>query len=514
MTSASFESLQSVLDFSQTGMCVLSPVFDHAGDVCDFQFKAVNRQAAALLNQTPNELLESRVSAGFKQSRDQGDTFQFFNACYQTRSEQRFEINYNPTGFDVWLDIQGRRQDDDLLVTFTDITLLKHAQHALEWQARKNQEQADLLNSILDSSDSGIMAFEAIRDPRQDNRITDFRFLMANEACVPIVGRPVNTLIGRSLLRVFPGNVESGLFAGYARTTETGEPFRTVTYYNYDGLDFWLSISAQKMGDGFVVTFSDISVFKRLQQQLENSVADLQRSNENLQQFAYVASHDLQEPLRKIQAFGDLLRQNYAEPLGDGADMIGRMQGAANRMSNLIRDLLAYSRLSAQPASTESVSLTTILRQVLDDLELSIQESSAVIRSTELPTVSGDAFQLQQLFQNIISNAIKFRKPTEPPLIQITTECVPYDALPDDVKPLRRALAYQAISFTDNGIGFDERYRERIFQVFQRLHGKQQYVGTGIGLAIVQRVADNHGGAVAAQGLLGEGATFTVYLPG
>jgi signal transduction histidine kinase len=505
--------LQTVIDFSQTGICVLSPIQDEANEIVDFRFKAINRMVAALVKQTPDVVRGTNVSDWFTSYRETG-AFGHFKRAFETGEPQRYEINYNVDGFDVWHDVQCIRQDEEIMVTFTDITPLKKAQQAIEWQSGQNRKQAELLNSILDSSDSGIMAFEAIRDHNNNEKIIDFRFLMANQACVGIVGRPINQLIGRTLLRVFPGNQDSGLFDAYCRTTETGEPFRTETYYNYDGLDFWLTISAQKLGDGFVVTFNDVSVFRRLQQQLENSVADLKRSNENLQQFAYVASHDLQEPLRKMQAFGDMLKTNYAQPLGDGADLVNRIQAAAGRMSSLIRDLLTYSRLSTPNETMQPVNLTDVLHRVLDDLDLAIAESGGVVTIGDLPTVSGDAFQLNQLFQNLLSNALKFKQQGIKPVIQISAKSIASGDLPADITPLRRAATYRAISVSDNGIGFDERYRERIFQVFQRLHGKQQYAGTGIGLAIVQKVADNHGGAVSAQGKPGQGATFTVYLPG
>lgn len=505
--------LQTLLDFSQTGICVLSPILNEQRELTDFRFKAINRKVAGLVNQVPDTMRNSPVSDWFASYRDT-ESFWSFKDAYETGQPKRFETNYNVDGFDVWFDIQCTRQGEDLLVTFSDFTSLKQAQQAIEWQSAQNRKQAELLNGILNSSDSGIMAFEAIRDHKDDSKIVDFRFLMANQASETIIGRPVKQMIGRTLLRVFPGNVESGLFDGYVHTTLTGEPFRTETHYNYDGLDFFLTISAQKLGDGFVVTFNDISVFRRMQQQLENSVADLQRSNESLQQFAYVASHDLQEPLRKIQAFGDMLKLTYAERLGDGADMVGRMQTAAGRMSGLIRDLLAYSRLATQNEPMRPIALSEVMQQVLENLELTVQETGALIQVSQLPTLTGDEFQLEQLFQNILSNALKFRQETLQPVITLTTRTIAYDQLPPDVKPLRRAAIYHAISVTDNGIGFDERYRERIFQVFQRLHGKQQYAGTGIGLAIVQRVADNHGGAVEAHGRLGHGASFTVYLPG
>ncbi len=249
-------------------------------------------------------------------------------------------------------------------------------------------------------------------------------------------------------------------------------------------------------------------------QQLRSSVQDLQRSNDNLQQFAYVASHDLQEPLRKIQSFGDILQRQYGEQIGEGGnDFLNRMQKSASRMSTLIRDLLTYSRISTQQDSSSPVVLGKVIEIVLNDLDLIIQETGAVVEVDPLPTVQGDRSQLGQLFQNLINNAIKFRQPNQPPHITITCTTLAATKLPSSVRPTREAPAYYCIEVTDNGIGFDEKYADRIFQVFQRLHGKSQYAGTGIGLAICEKVAANHGGAITATSKPGQGASFSIYLP-
>ncbi|MEZ0483966.1 PAS domain-containing sensor histidine kinase [Fibrella aquatica] len=239
----------------------------------------------------------------------------------------------------------------------------------------------------------------------------------------------------------------------------------------------------------------------------------LTRSNENLQQFAYVASHDLQEPLRKIQAFGQLLEEQYAESLGEGTDYLQRMQAAASRMSTLIQDLLTFSRISTRQDTNTLVSLTEVITLVRTDLDIMIRETGARMEIEPLPTLVGDMTQLGQLFQNLLSNALKFRKEGVPPVVQIRSELIQAGKLPSEVKPARQARLYYRIDVSDNGIGFEQKYTDRIFQVFQRLHGKSHYVGTGIGLAICEKVAVNHGGAITALGQPGQGATFSVYLP-
>ncbi len=257
----------------------------------------------------------------------------------------------------------------------------------------------------------------------------------------------------------------------------------------------------------------DIQVQQRTRE-LQTSVQDLERSNANLQQFAYIASHDLQEPLRKILSFGDLLKSQYADQLaGEGVDHLNRMQTAASRMSTLIRDLLAYSRISTQQAKAASISLTQAFSIALTDLDLLIDETGASLLIDPLPTVWGDSVQLVQLFQNLLSNALKFRRPDTPPQIRISSRCIEATDLPPSVTPTRSAPAYWLIEVADNGIGFDDKYTDRIFQVFQRLHGRSTFAGTGIGLAICEKVVVNHGGAITASSQPGQGATFSLYLP-
>jgi PAS domain S-box-containing protein len=246
---------------------------------------------------------------------------------------------------------------------------------------------------------------------------------------------------------------------------------------------------------------------------LEASNYDLRRSNDNLEKFAYIASHDLQEPLRKIQSFGGILKTQYASQLGEGVDHLERMQVAAGRMSLLIKDLLSFSRISTRQETATPVGLNNVISEVLEDLEVAIQQAGAQVLVDELPTIMGDVSQLRQLFQNLLSNALKFKKPDVSPIIQVHFRRILASQLPASVKPARQASAYYCISVTDNGIGFDEKYIDRIFQVFQRLHGRNEYAGTGIGLAICEKVVANHGGAITAVSEPGKGATFLIYLP-
>ncbi len=232
---------------------------------------------------------------------------------------------------------------------------------------------------------------------------------------------------------------------------------------------------------------------------------ELERSNDELQQFAYISSHDLQEPLRKIQTFGDRLRQRHADVLDErGLDYLRRMQDAADRMQTLIQDLLSLSRVGTHTRPFASVDLNVILTQVLADLETHLEATGAQVQLAELPVIEADGTQMRQLFQNLLSNALKFRRPQAPVVIIVTCEAIA-DAL--------SGRDYYQLVVQDNGIGFDEKYSERIFGMFQRLHGRSEYEGTGVGLAICRRIVDRHHGRITAQSGPGQGSTFIVTLP-
>jgi PAS domain S-box-containing protein len=240
--------------------------------------------------------------------------------------------------------------------------------------------------------------------------------------------------------------------------------------------------------------------------ELRNANADLQSYasrlelvNQELQEFAFVASHDLAEPLRKIQAFGDRLRNKCESSLGDeGCDYLMRMEGAANRMQALLFDLQNYSRAATRASPFIPVNLTHAAEAALSELELLLKKSSGHVEIEQLPVIDADANQMRQLFQNLIDNALKYSRNGEPPSIRIYS--------------VQEGGACR-IFIQDNGIGFDEKYLDRIFKPFQRLHGRNAYGGTGIGLAICRKIVERHGGSITAQSTPGKGSTFIVTLP-
>ncbi len=246
---------------------------------------------------------------------------------------------------------------------------------------------------------------------------------------------------------------------------------------------------------------------RKAEEQVRATAAELARSNEELEKFAYVASHDLQEPLRKIQAFGDRLRTRYRDGLGEqGQDYLDRVLSSASRMRRLIEDLLSLSRVTTKGQPFTPVDLTAVAEGVLSDLEERVAETGGSVTVAPLPTIDADPTQMRQLVQNLVGNALKFHRPDVPPVIALRAEVIPATDGTGDW-PLCR------LSVADNGIGFDEKYLDRIFEVFQRLHGRQEYEGTGVGLAVCRKIAERHGGTITAHSTPGVGTTFVVSLP-
>ena len=236
-------------------------------------------------------------------------------------------------------------------------------------------------------------------------------------------------------------------------------------------------------------------------QELRRFSHQLEESNTELQDFASVASHDLQEPLRKVQVFGSRLKNAYGAALDtQGRDYLERMLNATRRMQSLVQDLLAYSRVASRALPFEAVDLSLVTREVLSDLEVRIAETSALVEVGDLPSIQADPVQMRQLLQNLIGNALKFHKEEQSPIVRVHAGPAAHDG-------------FFRLIVEDNGIGFDEKYLDRIFTVFQRLHGRAEYEGTGIGLAVCRKIAYRHGGEITAMSAPGQGATFVVTLP-
>ncbi len=303
------------------------------------------------------------------------------------------------------------------------------------------------------------------------------------------------------------------------RAKEQGKALQEGWRVRKDGTKFWgtIVITALHNKAGKVIGFSkvtrDLTQQKIADEKMHAYTKELEIQNSELEQFAYVASHDLQEPLRKIQTFAELIQDNYANEEFVKKYFI-KLDSSVKRMSALIKSLLNYSRLAKDKDQNDNankeVDLNTILNEIKEDFELLIEEKNAVITSDILPHITGNPNQLGQLFSNLISNSLKFSATN--PLIKISAKIILKEQDPNLPVSLCEKQ-YHLITFEDNGIGFEQKYDKIIFSLFHRLHGKQDYAGTGIGLALCKRIVENHDGFIDAVSELGKGAKFNIYLP-
>lgn len=339
-----------------------------------------------------------------------------------------------------------------------------------------------------------------IFDPAQQ------RFLQVNPVLCRITGYSQEELCGRNFREfVHPDDrAEADERAAQLALGKIVVSTFSNRYVCRDGSLRWFEWVSSPAPDGLVYGVGrDITERQKSEVVLRQTLVDLHNRNRELQDFAFIASHDLQEPLRKIRAFSDRLQERFAAELTPEArDYLDRTGQAAARMQTLIDDLLAYSRVAARGKPFVAVDLGPLLATVLEDLEARLESSGGTVEVGPLPVVEGDPTQLRQMFQNLLANALKFRHRERTPLVQVSATQIAMDGEPG-----------WEIRVDDNGIGFEPRYAERIFGPFQRLHNRQEYDGTGIGLAIVRRIAERHRGTVRADGRSGEGASFILRLP-
>jgi len=507
--------LHGILNTSLNGTIVYEAIRDERGVIIDFTFRLFNETARRqILNHIGKDIAEHTLRSIYPDT-DSVGMFNFYVHVTETGESVRREHLFPE--HNLWHDVSISKFNDGCVVTFIEITKLKQA-------TERAREQAEFVSKLLDGSLNGLIAVDPIRQEdyteRKHESLTDLRITSVNQAASLFFTCDQNELIGKTLLEICPEYEQMGLWAMFERVLRVREAEQMEAYGQTDSSELWLYVLATpRDGEGLIVSFVDITERKKAEQQTEALVQELRKNNANLEQFAYVASHDLQEPLRKVTAFGDMLHNQYANELGvAGADIVHRMQSAATRMQILIRDLLAYSRIANTKESFSTVNLNELVAEVVNDLEVVIDDKKASVVIDRLPIVYGDASQLRQLFQNLLSNGLKFTRPNVVPQIRISAELVRGREVvrPDGTNLIPESLSnrgFHRIAVTDNGIGFDQQYANQIFQVFQRLHNRSHYSGTGIGLSIVQKVIDNHQGFVSAEGFPDDGASFIILLP-
>jgi two-component system sensor kinase FixL len=394
-------------------------------------------------------------------------------------------------------DVSQRKQAEALL------TQSLHEKDLLLSEVSQSAEQNRLLNKLLieGGRDYALYMLDA------GGHVTAW-----NVGAERITGYTEAEIIGKHFSIFYEANdVKMGLpelelrnAAEMGRREEEGRRVRK------NGSGFWANViiaplrSPEGILRGFAKITRDVSERKEMDRALQITLEQLQRSNGELQEFAMIASHDLQEPLRKVQMFGDRLKAEFGETLGSaGQDYISRMQNAASRGQTLIQGLLAYSRVTTKALPRVLVDLGAIATEVASDLEARIAQVGGAVEIGTLPTIEADPLQMRQLLQNLVGNALKFHRPEVPPVVRISATAI----------VLQDGYAGWRIAVSDNGIGFDEKYLDRIFKLFQRLHERGVYEGAGMGLAICRKIAEGHHGSITARSTPGERTTILVDLP-
>jgi signal transduction histidine kinase len=376
----------------------------------------------------------------------------------------------------------------------------------LERTAELKQANASIQNAnayLQDIINSFKQPLQVLEPVYEGEEIVDFRFKLTNQAYASYADTTPDAIQGRRVSEIFPGYLKTSSFTNVAQTFLSGQSDTWMIHYDQDGLDLYNEMTAIKMADEVILHFADYTKLKYLEFELLNKITELEHSNHNLEAFAHAASHDLKEPVRKIKVFTNMLQDQLDGKLSDqNRAMFHKILSASERMGKLIDDLLLYSQFSLVPQEKEPVDLNENIKQVVDDLEVKIQESNASLVLGRLPVIQGYKRQLNQMFQNLISNSLKYRDPTVPLSIEISA-----------TTRMENGTSYAQLEIRDNGIGFEQQYAEAIFELFTRLNNSSKQPGSGIGLSTVKRVVDNHQGIIIAESQPGHGALFKISFP-
>lgn len=495
------KTLRSVLDNSLDGIMAFRSIRSGQKTLIDFELILANVISLKSIGLTDKNVVGRRLLDLMPESATDG-LFGVYKDVVETGMPKQLE-KYYPNG-NNWFYLTVVKLEDGFVATFSDITRQKRQRLLME-------ERKLLLKDAENLANMGSWRWR-----QSDNT------MVWSDGLFKILGKKQENY--QPSWSSFLENVHSDDLIALQHFFEDSKVKRSGLKMDYridlGGQIRYLSIlskpvvHAEHEQPDILGTVIDITERKIYENQLKQYTSELKRSNEDLEQFAYIASHDLQEPLRKIRAFGDRLGVKYQQQLeGAGADYIVRMQSAAARMQLLIEDLLSFSRVSRNVHAFERLNMQELLEEVIDDLDALVKRKEATVRIQSAPNVTGERMQIKRLFQNLISNAIKFSKPDERSLVEISGRLVKNMEVAEEFGISLPETDYVRFILKDNGIGFDEKYIDKIFNIFQRLHGRNEYEGTGIGLSICRKIVLNHKGFITARSKENVGSDFIVILP-
>jgi PAS domain S-box-containing protein len=490
-----------VLDSYDSIVSYLKPIFDDHKVISDFRIDYINNRMDDITNEDPEFIIGKTFYEYYPQNLENG-VFELLKECYNSGENQDYvkEFFFNNTSY--WLSNKAVKMNDGIILFSKDVT-----------QERKYEEQLFIQNRLLLEAEhvANIGSFrwslgkEEIKYSENVYRMFGFE------------PKELDTKYDRILAFVHPNDIDKVKESfQQARINKTKIDLVFRIYTKSNDLKYMNTIGEcyQRGGNWYMVgVLRDVTKQIEAESKLQSKNAELKRTNLDLEAFNRVASHDLQEPLRKIQMFVSRLNEEEKDTMSlKSLGYLEKIKSSSNRMRNLINNLLSYSKVDEVEEQPKRIDLNDVLNSVLDDLGERIDNLGAEITSDALPVVNGVQFQLEQLFANLIGNSLKYIKQETKAKIQIKSKIVSSNEIPVELLSYGGS-SYVKLQFIDNGIGFEKKYEEKIFEIFQRLHGKNEYSGTGLGLSICKKIVQSHNGIIQAKGELDKGAEFTVYLP-
>jgi PAS domain S-box-containing protein len=447
---------------------VLELIYDDNGKIVDYYYRDVNPAFEQLTGKTREQIIDKKVKDIFGIVEDYW--LEAYDKALKTGKPIDF-VNYGAE-LDKYYDVHiWKIKENQVAVIFNDITEHKKAE----------EKTKRILGSIAESY------------VEYDN---EWRYVDINNKSEELLGINKDKLINKIVWEVFPKLIDTLQYKELHRAKKENIPVRFETKSLLS--DNWYEINAYPHPEGLSVYSHNINKRKKNEKEIEKTMEELIRSNTDLERFAYVSSHDLQEPLRMVTLYSQLLEKRYKDRLDDDADdFIEYIVENAKRMKYLIDDLLEYSRITSQAKEFENIDMDKVLESILSNLSIIIVENNVDVTHDHLPKIFADKNQIMQVFQNLLTNAIKFRG-KEPPKIDISAQ---------------KKEKEWIFSVQDNGIGINPKHQKQIFEVFKRLHTREEYPGTGIGLSIAQKIIERHGGRIWAESDLGKGSTFYFTIP-